>query len=40
MIKENRPRRSFSDILNNVWQEYDKWLNEGYTGEFKYEINP
>lgn len=28
------------DILNKVWQEYDKWLIENKTGEFKYEINP
>ena len=32
--------RNIRDILNRVWQEYDKWLIENKTGEFKYEINP
>lgn len=27
-------------VLNNVWKEYNKWKNEGNTGEFIYEINP
>jgi hypothetical protein len=32
--------RNIGDILNNVWKEYNKWKNEGNTGEFIYEINP
>lgn len=32
--------RNISDILKNVWSDYDKWLNDGNTGEFRYEINP
>ena len=32
--------RNVSDILKNVWQEYDKWLNDGNKGVFKYEIDP
>ena len=30
--------RNIGDILNNVWKEYNKWKNEGNTGEFIYEI--
>ena len=32
--------RNISDILENVWQDYNKWLNNGNKGEYKYEINP
>jgi RHS repeat-associated protein len=32
--------RNINGILENVWQEYNKWLNNGNKGEFKYEINP
>ena len=32
--------RNIGDILNNVWQEYNKWKNEGNTGKFIHEINP
>ena len=32
--------RNINDILGHVWNEYDKWLKKGNTGEFKYEINP
>ena len=32
--------RNIYDILKNVWKEYNKWLNEGNKGVFRYEINP
>ncbi len=32
--------RNIKDILKDVWQEYDKWINDGNNGVFKYEINP
>ncbi len=32
--------RYISDILKDVWQEYDKWVNDNNKGEFRYEINP
>ena len=32
--------RNINEILKSVWKKYDKWLNEGNKGEFKYEINP
>ena len=32
--------RNISDILKNVWENYDKWLNDGNKGVFKYEIDP
>ena len=32
--------RNINGILENVWQEYNKWLNNGNKGEFKCEINP
>ena len=32
--------RNIIDILNDVWQDYNKWLKNGNIGEFRYEINP
>lgn len=32
--------RNISDILKGMWREYDEWLNNSKTGEFRYEINP
>ena len=32
--------RNINDILKDVWQKYDDWLNNGNTGVFRYEINP
>ena len=39
-IKGKVDNRNISDILKDMWQDYNKWLNDGNKGEFRYEINP